>query len=506
MTALPERKTPPKRTGRWRITAVAVGVAAIALLSKPEPSPAPPAGAGQPIFEWRQDAVWSQLEARLVESRTLDAAALTARIDPALTRLQSLVGQLTARPHGPTDDIFGDLESQLFQLGPLLAAHPARLNDYIEAVTRARSAVKDQSRAWDLGTLPARQRLYRLLYGSRLALETVMLQVPPDTPLAELVRGDDEPSVTPSATLLGMKLHSGDILVSRGAAPTSSLIARGNDYPGAFSHVALVHVDPSTREVLLVEALIERGVVVTTLDEYLEGKKLRVMLLRPRADLPALVADPMRPHQAAAAALAAARRRHIPYDFAMDHHDPRAQFCSEVASAAYASVGLSLWMGVSYVSSPTLTAWLGSIGVRHFETQEPADLEYDPQLRLVAEWRGRTTLFNAHVDDAATDVLIEQAPPGVPLPYSHAQLPLARLAKGYSALLNLLGRTGPIPQGLSATAALRVERYREDHQALVGRLLARAEAFRKERGYLPPYWELVRLARELRQAPAVATR
>jgi hypothetical protein len=79
MTALPERKTPPKRTGRWRISAVAVGVAAIALLSKPEPSPAPPAGAGQPIFEWRQDAVWSQLEARLVESRTLDAAALTAQ-------------------------------------------------------------------------------------------------------------------------------------------------------------------------------------------------------------------------------------------------------------------------------------------------------------------------------------------------------------------------------------------------------------------------------------------
>ena len=92
------------------------------------------------------------------------------------------------------------------------------------------------------GSAATRDRLYRLLYGGRAAVEEAMLQAPPGT-LPAVVRGDDEPSSTPSAEILGVQVHSGDILVSRGGAPTSALIARGNDYPGNFSHVGLVHVD-----------------------------------------------------------------------------------------------------------------------------------------------------------------------------------------------------------------------------------------------------------------------
>ena len=44
--------------------------------------------------------------------------------------------------------------------------------------------------------------------------------------------------------------------------PTSALIARGNDYPGNFSHIALVHIDSSTRAITVVEAHIELGVAI----------------------------------------------------------------------------------------------------------------------------------------------------------------------------------------------------------------------------------------------------
>ena len=37
--------------------------------------------------------------------------------------------------------------------------------------------------------------------------------------------------------------------------------------------------------------------------------------------------------------------------------------------------------------------WLSDFGVEHFITQMPADLEYDPQLSVVAEWRDPETLF-----------------------------------------------------------------------------------------------------------------
>jgi hypothetical protein len=322
------------------------------------------------------------------------------------------------------------------------------------------------------------------------------LQLPDEAAFPALVRGDDEPAATPAAALFGVTVHSGDILVSRGGAPTSALIARGNDYPGAFSHVALLHVDPATQRAVTIESHIERGVVVAPLEDYVRDRKLRVLVLRPRADLPALAADPMLPHRAASHAVAEAARRHIPYDFAMDTRDHTAQFCSEVAAAAYEAVGLRLWMGVSFISSPTVSAWLASIGVRHFETHEPADLEFDPQLRVVAEWRDRATLFKAQVDDAVTDVMFETAPAGAPLPYARLLLPLVRLSKLYSVGLNALGRVGPIPEGMSATAALRVDRYQARHRALVARVLVLAEEFKRERGYRAPFWELVRLARQ----------
>jgi Permuted papain-like amidase enzyme, YaeF/YiiX, C92 family len=284
--------------------------------------------------------------------------------------------------------------------------------------------------------------------------------------------------------------------VSRGGAATSALIARGNDYPGNFSHVALVHVDARTQAVSVIEAHIECGVVVSPIETYLRDTKLRIMVLRLRADLPALVADPQLPHRVAEHARAEATRRHIPYDFAMDYGDPAKQFCSEVASAAYRSAGVNLWMGVSHLSTRGVIAWLSALGVRHFETQEPSDLEYDPQLRVVAEWRDPDTLLQDHVDNAVTDVLLEAAERGEPLDYDLWQLPVGRLLKAYSVVKNWCGAVGPIPEGMSATTALRVQKLRADHAAIQALVLAGAEQFKAGHGYLPPYWELVAIARE----------
>jgi hypothetical protein len=210
--------------------------------------------------------------------------------------------------------------------------------------------------------------------------------------------------------------------------------------------------------------------------------------------LAAVAADPLVPHKAATWALQEAVARHIPYDFAMDYRNHSALFCSEVVSAAYTRYGMRLWTGMSHVSSPTLAAWLASLGVRHFETQEPADLEYDPQLSVVAEWREAPALWQAHLDDAVTDVMLANAKPGQPLPFSRLKLPLARAAKTYSVVLNWFGRLGPIPQGMSATTALRASKYRADHAAIKKRLIALAAAFRETHHYFPPYWELIRLA------------
>ena len=479
-----------------RIAAVGgLGSVLLLLLAMPAsvpPVPAAPPG-GQP-FAWNQDSVWRALEQEFAAVRATGCSAAGPGTTRGLAAVAAALDAVAARAVTPADPLLDLLERAFFALGPIVAACPAHLGDYVTLSGRLRQVVKDQSRQWDPNDLASRQRLYRLLYGTRAAAEEVLLQHP-DSALA-LLAGRDEPSAAPAAVVHGVTIHSGDMLVSRGGYPTSALIARGNDYPGNFSHVGLVHVDSVTHAVSVIEAHIEIGVAVATAEEYLRDKKLRLMVLRPRADLPQLVADPLLPHRAASLALERARAGHIPYDFAMDYDDPSRLFCSEVASSVYRDVGVTLWMGLSTISRPGLRRWLSSIGVRHFATQEPSDLEYDPQLVVVAEWRDPTTLLQDHIDNAVLDVMLDGADAGEDLTYAWYALPLARLAKTYSWVRERLGGHGPIPEGMSAPSALRHEAFVTRQRALADRVRTAVARTTAAQGYPPPYWTLVDLARD----------
>ena len=449
-------------------------------------------------FVWNQDQFWNSLESSYVAMRGIGCARLDTGIQRGLLTLGMLTSGLRDAPHRSDDPLYASIEQSIFSLAPMIGACPSYLPQYIESLRTMRTLVKEQSLSWDMTDIRNRDRLYRLLYGSRQAMEEVMLQAPPEMIPATIVC-DDEQSQCPVTYILGISVHSGDILVSRGAVAASALIARGNDYPGNFSHVALVHVD-TAGQALLIESHIERGVTASTLEEYLRDTKLRIMVLRLRSDLPPLQRDPQLPARAAASALQDARSRHIPYDFSMDFADTSKYFCSEVVSTAYRRFGVTLWRGMSSISTPGVSRWLATFGVEHFETEEPSDLEYDPQLRVVAEWRDPAVLFNDHVDNAAIDAMLEDAERGERLRYAWYLLPIARAVKLYSLLLNASGKVGPVPEGMSPEGALCSHALDSGHDDVKTMVLARAAEFRKERGYAPPYWELLNIARASKAA------
>jgi hypothetical protein len=470
----------------------ATGVAFLVLCIpglEPPPDPAPTRGAA---FLWNRDAFWKTLEHRFVSMRDGGCLAADTAVDQELAILDAALADLAARRVEATDTALDTLEDAFFRLTPLVAACPHALQDYLLAGERIRAAIKQQSRHWDMTATAARSRVYSALYGIRLASEEVALHHPGGLPA--LAPGRDEPSATPMAFIEGVPIRSGDILVSRGGYPTSALIARGNDYPGNFSHIALVHVDADTKVASAIEAHIESGVAVSSVQRYLDDKKLRILVLRPRADLPAVVADPLLPHRAASAMLQRATATHIPYDFAMDYRDPLRLFCSEVASVAYLEYGITLWSGLSTISRPGLRRWLWDFGVRHFETQEPSDLEYDPQLVVVAEWHDQDELMHDRIDNAVIDAMLDGADHGDSISYRWYALPVARIAKGYSWLLNRFGRVGPVPEGMTAEVALRSRAFEDRQTQLAAQVRAGAEAFADENGYPPPYWALLELA------------
>jgi hypothetical protein len=482
--------------------AILVGaVVLVALAAPPWPISVPAAPERARPFAWSQDSVWRALESAYRAARGEGCGAVAPAAARELGLLSRTVDALDSVFPDPGQPVLDTIEAGFMRLGAPVAVCPALLAEYVALSGRLRAAVKRQSIRWDMEDRVARDRLYRLLYGTRAAVEEVMLHHPDR--VVRLLAGRIEPSAAPAAVVQGVEVRSGDILVSRGGYPTSALIARGSDYPGNFSHIGLVHVDPVAGAVSVIEAHIESGVAVTTAEGYLRDKKLRIMLLRPRADHPQLAADPLLPHRAASLALERARAGHIPYDFAMDYGDPSRLFCSEVASSVYADHGLTLWMGISTISRPGLRRWLAALGVRHFATQEPSDLEYDPQLVVVAEWRDAGALREDHIDNAVVDALLERADAGEDLAYAWYRLPPARLAKAYSALRVLLGGHGPIPEGMSAAAALRHEAFVTRQRAVAEAVRTAAERWTAAEGYPPPYWVLVELARGAAADPAV---
>lgn len=490
---------PAPVSSRWRrrLARGAIGlVAAWGLLSIPECAPEVPPGPESEPFVWDQDALWSRLEALVDRTR---AEGCPPSLAPRLRALDEQVSALERDAPGPDDPRWDAALAGVFESAALVAACNQGLPELLALRGHLRRVAKDASMAWPVDRR-ARDRLYRLLYGARAAVEEVLLQVTASPALA-LERGDDEPSATPWVEVEGVRVHSGDLLLSRGGAPTSAFIARGSDYPGNFSHVALVHVSEAG-EGSVIEAHIERGVTVTDAAGYLADKKLRIVVLRPRADHPALQADPLMPHRAATAALEEARARHIPYDFAMDVHDHEERFCSEVASAAYGAHGVELWRHLSTFSSPGLARWMAGFGVRHLETHGPSDLEYDPQLRVVAEWHDPDTLFRDHVHNAVIDAMLEQAEAGAPLDHQGWMLPVARVLKAYSAIKVAFGSEGPIPEGMSATTALRAQWLAQRHGAIEACVQGRVAGYQAEHGRRPPYWTLVALARECAEGPA----
>jgi len=484
-----------RKYAKWVLLIILLGYLVLLIPDrKPAVSSLSPIESKKQPFAWNQDAYWESLEARYRELRKTGCQKAVPVIQSIIAKLGGTLRTLEGKKLSPEAKVFDEIEQQMFEAGSLVGGCGTHLREYMQVMMDLRTIIKRQSEHWDMNSDASRIRLYRLLYGARAAVEEIILQVPPQGVSPALVMGLEEGSQTPSMNVKGVTLHSGDILVSRGGAATSALIARGNDFPGNFSHIALLYVDANTHQAGIVESHIERGVTVSSLDEYIRDKKLRIMILRLRSDLPQLIQDPMLPHKAAEMAFKNAMEKHIPYDFEMNYKDPSKIFCSEVASSVYAAHGVKLWMGISHISSAGLRRWLAALGVKYFETQEPSDLEYDPQLRVVAEWLDLETLRKDHFDNAVTDVMLEGAEKGDELSYDWYLLPIARVAKAYSVLLNLFGKVGMIPEGMPATTGLRSTFYDRQHEMIRKQLALRAEQFKAQHGYEPPYWQLVRLA------------
>lgn len=136
----------------------------------------PPANGKANPFSWNREQLWHQLEQQFVEARGNDCQDSGSMIRSRLQALAELTAFTEYQPLGPGDPLWNDIEDRMFRLATLGAACPKHLDRFTEAVARLQRAVKRQAIGWPADAPQTRQRLYRVIYGGRTALEEVLLQ------------------------------------------------------------------------------------------------------------------------------------------------------------------------------------------------------------------------------------------------------------------------------------------------------------------------------------------
>ena len=172
-------------------------------------------------FLWDQDAIWQGLEADFQEARKMDPKDLDTIISARKVVADQVLQAYEDSVTGPEDPIYLELERSFFGIAPLISADVNQSTWHTQYYNRVRRKIKEDSISWEMKSPQSRNTLYRILYGMRAAVEEIMIQSKRDQ-TDSTIFVQNEPSATPSVEIFGVKVHSGDLLVSRGGLEMSA--------------------------------------------------------------------------------------------------------------------------------------------------------------------------------------------------------------------------------------------------------------------------------------------
>jgi len=233
--------------------------------------------------------------------------------------------------------------------------------------------------------------------------------------------------------LLAQDFQSGDVLLMRGGSAVSAAIARVTDVNSLFSHAAIVYVDPQTGKKYVVEALTEKGATINSLEYALNHGAPRMLALRHHDTIAAAKGSEIL-YQIVKASIE--NKRTFKYDFTMSgrlpdvstedvlkyvrgSNDPELVqklsnykvFCSLMVKWAFhiGSEGKYTLPEFSSGMNAKNRAFLERLGIQP-ETRSvfaPADLELDPNFKVIGDFREPRRTSGLRVDDFIFDKIFE---------------------------------------------------------------------------------------------------
>lgn len=185
----------------------------------------------------------------------------------------------------------------------------------------------------------------------------------------------------------GFAFAAGDIiLLLRAPGLVGAAVSQIGEYPGFFSHAAIVGHDPGWNTLDVIESVLDDGVRTVPLQEWLAATPfVRMAVYRHR--------DAALAKRAASAAYADATARmaeDLYYDIALRLDDPERLYCTEVIRRAYAAAAPfapPVPVRLSTVGALVETFPLTALGAAESQVFLADDIEFDPRFEPVLELR-----------------------------------------------------------------------------------------------------------------------
>lgn len=196
-------------------------------------------------------------------------------------------------------------------------------------------------------------------------------------------------------------LKSGDVILSKGKAYTSSAISSLGEFDTQFSHMSLVYRDPQGK-LWTIESHIEVGTFVRPLEDHIKDKNFRTMIFR--------FEDEELSKRAAQYIFKKAKKAsetvgNIFYDFGFDQGESDSLFCSEVVShsfehESFGAIKIPMFQSQLMDRKPEFVKKLGITVTQSFI---PSDIEVDPRFAMISEWRNASLIQ----DNLEKDVVLQ---------------------------------------------------------------------------------------------------
>ena len=195
-----------------------------------------------------------------------------------------------------------------------------------------------------------------------------------------------------------LEFKSGDMMMTRTSSFVSAVIARIGDEDGQFSHAAMIYID-NNGQIYVMESLIEEGVKISPFGEWKKkNHHARAVLFRYHDEKEGRnVANRLYQY----IQLQLKSKGEIPYDFHMNDRDQSEIYCAELVQFGFNHSNI--------YTIPTFRSsykrlenhpFLKELTIHTYEGFAPSDLEVEPHINLVAEWRNYDETRDARMEDA----------------------------------------------------------------------------------------------------------